>query len=80
VSSILLFVAFPWCIAALFQELAYVQGGSLCCSSFGLVVCALCLSLFGLGCVEPLPLSKGSETCLLQVILLFAFLWILIAC
>jgi hypothetical protein len=29
---------------------------------------------FFLGCVEPLPLPKGSETCLLQVIFLFAFL------
>jgi hypothetical protein len=29
---------------------------------------------FCLGCVEPLPLPKGSETCLLQVILLFTFL------
>jgi hypothetical protein len=28
---------------------------------------------FCLGCVEPLPLPKGTETCLLQVILLFAF-------
>jgi hypothetical protein len=27
-----------------------------------------------------LPLPKGSETCLLQVILLFAFLWLSIAC
>jgi hypothetical protein len=27
-----------------------------------------------------LPLPKGSETCLLQVILLFAFLWFSIAC
>jgi hypothetical protein len=35
---------------------------------------------FCLGCVEPLPLPKGSETCLLQVILLFPFLWLLIAC
>jgi hypothetical protein len=33
-----------------------------------------------LGCLGPLPLPKGSETCLLQVILLFAFLWLLIAC
>jgi hypothetical protein len=41
--------------------------------SFGLVACAICLSMFCLGCVEPLPLPKGSETCLLQVILLFAF-------
>jgi hypothetical protein len=28
-----------------------------------LVVFALCLSMFCLGCVEPLPLPKGSETC-----------------
>jgi hypothetical protein len=34
---------------------------------------ALCLSLFSLCCVEPLPLPKGTETCLLQVILIFAF-------
>jgi hypothetical protein len=27
-----------------------------------LVVFALCLSMFCLGCVEPLPLPKGSET------------------
>ena len=49
------------------------RGSSLWFSSFGLMVCALCLSMFCLGCVEPLPLPKGSETCLLQVILLFAF-------
>jgi hypothetical protein len=36
--------------------------------------------LFCLGCVESLPLPKGSETCLLQVILLFAFVWLSIAC
>jgi hypothetical protein len=29
---------------------------------------------FCLGCVEPLPLPKGSKTCLLEVILIFAFL------
>jgi hypothetical protein len=29
--------------------------------------------MFCLGCVELFPLPKGSETCLLQVILLFAF-------
>jgi hypothetical protein len=52
-------------------ELAYVQGELLC----ALVVCALCLStVFCLGCVEPLPLPKGSETCPLQVISFFAFL------
>jgi hypothetical protein len=50
-------------------------GRALCGFSISaLVVCALCLSLFFLGCVEPLPLTKGSETCLLQVIFLFAFL------
>jgi hypothetical protein len=32
-------------------------------------------ALFCLGCVESFPLPKGSETCLLQVILLFAFVW-----
>jgi hypothetical protein len=35
---------------------------------------------FCLGCVEPLPLPKGSETCLIQVILPFAFFWLSIAC
>jgi hypothetical protein len=56
-------------------------GGAFCgFSSFGLVVCALCLSIVCLGCVQPLPLPKRSETCLLQVILLFAFLWLSIAC
>jgi hypothetical protein len=34
---------------------------------------------FCLGCVEPLPLPKGSETYLLQVIMLFAFGWLSIA-
>jgi hypothetical protein len=47
-------------------------GGSLWFSSFGLVVCALCLSMFCLRCVEVLPFPKGSETCLLQVILCFS--------
>jgi hypothetical protein len=56
-------------------------GGALCgLSSFGLVVCALCLTLVCHGCAKPLPLPKGSETCLLQVILLFAFVWLSIAC
>jgi hypothetical protein len=35
---------------------------------------------FCLWCVELLPLPKGSETCLLQVIFLFAFVWLSIAC
>jgi hypothetical protein len=56
-------------------------GGALCgFSSFGLVVCALFLSIVCLGCVELFPLPKGSETCLLQVILLCAFAWLSIAC
>jgi hypothetical protein len=38
-----------------------------------LVVFAPCVSLFFLGCVDPLPLPKGTGTFLLQVILLFAF-------
>jgi hypothetical protein len=56
------------------------RGSSLWFSSFGSLVCALCLSMFCLGCVESLPLPKGSESCLLQVILVFAFLWLSIAC
>jgi hypothetical protein len=43
---------------------------------FALFACAL----FCLRCVELLPLPKGSETCLLQVILLFAFVWLSISC
>jgi hypothetical protein len=35
---------------------------------------------FCLRCVEPLPVPNGSETCLLQVILLFAFHWLTISC
>jgi hypothetical protein len=85
----LLFVALPCCIAALVQreyalaqgELAYVQGDLFVVFElwFG-GLCSLFEHGFCLGCVEPLPLPKGSETCLLQVILLFAFLWLSIAC
>jgi hypothetical protein len=56
------------------------RGSSLWFSSFGLVVCAFCLSIVCLGCVESLPLPKGSETCLLQVTFFIAFLWLSIAC
>jgi hypothetical protein len=35
---------------------------------------------FLFGCVEPLPLPKGTESFHFQVILLFAFVWFLIAC
>jgi hypothetical protein len=54
-------------------ELACVQGELFVVLSFGLLVCAPCLSMFCLGCVEPLPLPKRSKTCLLQLILLIAF-------
>jgi hypothetical protein len=37
-------------------------------------LCSLLEHGFCLGCVEPLPLPKGSETCFLQVISSFAFL------
>jgi hypothetical protein len=46
--------------------------GSSCVSScFGGLL--LVVSLFYLGCVELLPLPKGTETFLIQVILFFAF-------
>jgi hypothetical protein len=73
-----------------------ICSGGVCFGSGGACICAggaLCgvralvrwFALFAwawfcLGCVEPLPLPKGSETCLLQVILLFAFLWLSVAC
>jgi hypothetical protein len=88
-SRFLLFAAFPFCIAALVQgeyafaqgELAYVQGELFAVFElwFG-GLRSLFEHGFCLGCVEPLPLPKGSETCLLQVIFFFAFLWLSIAC
>jgi hypothetical protein len=62
-------------------ELACVQGELFVV--FRALVCWFALfawALFCLGCVEPLPLPKGSETWLLQVILLFAIVWLSIAC
>jgi hypothetical protein len=53
------------------------RGSSLSFLSFDLVVCAF---QFCLECVESFPLPKGSETCLLQVVLLFAFCWLSITC
>jgi hypothetical protein len=55
-----------------------VQGELLCEFLAHGFVCLLWYLLFVracfcLGCVEPLPLPKGTETFLLQVILLFAF-------
>jgi hypothetical protein len=49
------------------------SGGALCGFEFWTGGLCFCLSMLCLRCVKPLPLTKGSETCLLQVILLFAF-------
>jgi hypothetical protein len=89
VSSSLLFVASPGCIAALVHgecalaqgELAYVQGELF-------VVFELWFgglrSLFEHGFVSDVsshcPCLRGPRLVLLQVILLFAFLWLSIAC
>jgi hypothetical protein len=56
---------------ALDQGACICVGGALAC--FG-GLCSLLEHDFCLRCVEPFPLPKGSETCLLQVILFFAFL------
>jgi hypothetical protein len=61
-------------------ELHWFRGSFLWFSSFDWWFALFAWALFCLRCVEPLPLPKRSETCLLQVILLFAFLWLLIAC
>jgi hypothetical protein len=62
-------------------ELACVQGELFVIFRALIRWCALfAWALLCLGCVEPLPLPKGSETCLLQVILLFAILRLSIAC
>jgi hypothetical protein len=84
----LLFVAFLWHCCIVSWGVCFGSGGSCICAGgalcgvwalvrwFALFVWAW----FCLGCVEPLPLPKGSETCLLQVTLLFAFLWLSNAC
>jgi hypothetical protein len=61
-------------------SLLVCRGSSLWFSCFGCWLALFAWALFCLGCVALLPLPKGSETCLLQVILLFAFLWLSIAC
>jgi hypothetical protein len=71
----------PGGVALVQGELACVQGELFVVFRalvwwFGLFAWAL----FCLGCVESLPLPKGSETCLLQVIFLFAFVWLSITC
>jgi hypothetical protein len=70
------------------RELHWLRGGLHVCRGsslwfFELLVWWFALyawALFCLGCVEPLPLPKRSETCLLHVILLFAYVWLSIAC
>jgi hypothetical protein len=73
-----------------------ISSGGVCFGSGGACICAggaLCgiralvrwfalfvWARFSLGCVETLPLPKGSKICLPQVILFFAFLWLSIAC
>jgi hypothetical protein len=64
----------PWGVACVQGELFVVF------RAFVWLFALVAWTLFCLGCVEPLPLPKGSETCLLQVILLFTFVWLLIAC
>jgi hypothetical protein len=63
----------PRGVALVQGELACVQGELFVISSFGLVVCALCLSVFSSRMCRVITLPRGSETCLLQVILPFAF-------
>jgi hypothetical protein len=88
-SRFLLFAAFPCCIAAIVQgdcalaqgELAYVQGELFVV--FKLYFGGL-RSLFEHGFVSDVssccPCLRGPRLVLLQVILLFAFLWLSIAC
>jgi hypothetical protein len=80
---------FKWCLACIRPGgVALVQGELACVQGELLVVfralvwwfALFASALFCLGCVEPLLMPKGSETCLLQVILLFAFVWLSIAC
>jgi hypothetical protein len=49
------------------------RGSSLWFSSFSWCFVLFAWAQFCLGCVEPLPFPKGSETCFLQVILLLPF-------
>jgi hypothetical protein len=68
-------------VALVQGELARVQGELLVVFELWFGGLRSLLELcFCLGYVEPLPLPKGSETCLLQVILLFAFVCLSIAC
>jgi hypothetical protein len=70
----------PRGVALVQGSLHVCRGSSLWFSSFGKCLVLFAWACFCLRCVEPLPLPKGSETCLLQVIFLFAFVWLSIAC
>jgi hypothetical protein len=87
-AELLLLPCFKWCLACIRPGWVALVQGELACVQGELFVVFWALvwwfalfawALFCLGCVEPLPLPKGSETCLLQVILLFAFVWLWIA-
>jgi hypothetical protein len=68
-----LVLRFDWCRGAVWPVRARL-GGALC--GFLYLIWWLVLfawACFCLSCVESLPLPKGTETCLLQVILHFAF-------
>jgi hypothetical protein len=56
------------------------RGSSLWFSIFDWCFALFAWAWFCLGCVELLPLPKGSDICLPQVISLFAFVWFSIAC
>jgi hypothetical protein len=80
---------FKWCFSCIRPGGVALVQGELACVQRELFVVVRALvwwfalfawALFCLGCVEPFPLPKGSETSLLQVILLFAFVWLSIAC
>jgi hypothetical protein len=59
---------------------ALVQGEHFVVFELGWWFSLFAWAWFYLRCVEPLPLPKRSETCLLQVIFLFDFLWLSIVC
>jgi hypothetical protein len=78
---------FKWCFACIRPGGVALVQGELACVQGELFVVFRALvwwfalfagALFCLRCVEPLPLPKGSVTCLLQVILLFAFVRFLV--
>jgi hypothetical protein len=73
---------FKWCLACIGSGGACMSAGGVLYGFRALVwwFALFAWACYCLGCVEPLPLPKGFETCLLQVIFLFAFVWLSIAC